>query len=166
MTEIINAKKGKKKSTARFVVHIVVISLLTASVITGSVLSLLYSTLDYIPNLIINIVVDVLYFTFLVFYFFTFFPIVKYYYKLFKGMNDFTLERRRKMTFVEEKEEKTISNVRFRVFSFSYKEGETIYLENLYVLDNDVVFEANKDYSLQTYQNIIVRYQEITHASI
>ena len=166
MQNIIDVNKGKIQSTARFFIHLVVISLLIASVVAGSVLSLLYSTLDYVPNLVINIVVDIVFITLLVFYFFSIFPIVKYYYQLFKGMNDFNLERRRKMTFVEEKEEKVISNVKFRVLSFSYKEGESIYLENLYVLDSDVSFEIDKDYSLQTYQNIIVRYQEITHANI
>ena len=165
MKTIIDIEGGKRKSKARFIVHIILVLTLSVGIITGSVLLLLLSTLDYIPNLIINIVVDVLLVVFLVFYFLNIFPVVNYYYKLFKGMNGLSIEHRRKMLYLGEKENKIISNVNFRVLDFSYREGENEYEEHLYILDSDVSLEVNKSYTLDTYQNIIVRYQEIADAT-
>ena len=67
---------------------------------------------------------------------------------------------------VNPKEIKTLYNVDFRVLLFSYREGETIYEEHLYVLDSDVKFDTSKSYKIDTYQNIIVRYEEIANATI
>ena len=166
MTKIIDIDGGKKKANTRFVLNIILVVFLSAAVITGSLLSLFYSKLEYVPNLIINIVVDALLVIFLVFYFINVFPAVSYYRRLFKGMNTISLDHRRKMTFVEEKEKKTLYNVDLRVLLFSYKEGETTYEEHLFVLDSGVQFEPEKSYKLDTYQNIIVAYEELSHATI
>ncbi len=166
MTHILDIDGGKKRANTRFVLHIILVVLLTAGIITGSLLSLFFSKLDYIPNLVINIVVDVLIVIFLVFYFFNVFPVVNYYHRLYKGMSTLSLEHRRSMRFVEERGIKTLYNVDFRVLLFSYKEGENEYQEHLYVLDNGVQFDASKSYKLDTYQNIIVAYQEIANATV
>ena len=166
MTQVIDIEQGKRKAKTRFVLHIIFVIVLTAGVIAGSLLLLFLSSLDYIPNLIITIVLDILLVAFLLFYFFNIFPIVSYYNRLFKGMNTVSLERRRKMTFVEAKDIRTISNVNLKVFAFSYKEGENEYIENLYTLESDIPFEINASYTLDTYQNIIVRYQEVSNATI
>ena len=126
----------------------------------------IYSSLDYEVNLVINIVLDSLYFCFLVFYFFSIFPIVKHYYKVFGKMNQTAYEHRRRLQFVEEKDHRTTDNVRFRTLNFTYKEGENVYQENLYVLDNDINLEKDKYYSLFTYQNIIISLEEVSNASI
>ena len=165
MKNVIDIDGGKKKSKARFVIHLTLVILLTIGVIAGSLSLLFLSTLDYIPNLIINIVVDVLLALFLVFYFLNIFPLVSYYHRLYKGMTSLSIEHRRKMRFVKEDDNKIINNVNFRVLTFSYKEGETEYEEHLFVLDSDVQFDASVAYKLDTYQNIIVRYQEIANAT-
>ena len=80
-------------------------------------------------------------------------------------MNSLTIEHRRKMVFLQEKENKMMNNVNFRILDFSYREGENEYQEHLYVLDSDVKFKESQSYTLDTYQNIIVRYQEIADAT-
>ena len=166
MTRIIDIDQGRKQANTRFVLHIILVILLSAAVITGSLLSLFFSKLEYVPNLVINIVVDILLIIFLLFYFLNIFPAVSYYHRLYKGMNKISLEHRRKMMFVEEKEIKTLYNVDLRVLLFSYKEGETTYEEHLFVLDSGVQFDPDKSYKLDTYQNIIVGYEELSHATI
>ena len=166
MKQIIDIDGGRKKANTRFVLHIILVVVLTAGILAGSLCLLFLSSLDYLPNLIINIVLDVLLVVFLLFYFLNVFPVVNYYHRLYKGMNSISLEHRRKVTFVEEKEIKTLYNVDFRVLLFSYREGETIYEEHLYVLDSDVKFDTSKSYKIDTYQNIIVRYEEIANATI
>ena len=166
MTSLIDVKSTRKKSKTRFYLHVVGISILTTTVIVGSILLLLFSNLDYEINLVVNIVLDGCYFSFLVFYFFVIFPVVKHYYKLFSKMNQVSFEHRRRLCFVEEKEYKTTNNVKFRSLCFTYKEGENEYQENLYVLDSDIQFEENKYYSIFTYQNVIISFEEIQNATV
>ena len=166
MTSLIDVKELRKKSRVRFFLHVFSITFLTISVVVGSILLLLFSSLDYAPNLIINIVLDASYFCFLVFYFYTIFPVVKHYYKVFGKMNQVAFEHRRRLTFVEEKDNRVTDNVRFRTMNFFYKEGENIYQENLYVIDNDIEFVPDKNYSIYTYQNIIVSFEELNNAII
>ena len=165
MIELIDVKKTKKKAITRLVLHIVVISILTISVLLGSIFSLVYSTLDYNLNLIVNITVDSLFVCFLVFYFFNMFPVVMHYYKLFKGINQIAYEHRRHLEYLEEKEIKTINNVEFRTLNFSYKEGENTYQENLYILDNDIELKVGCSYSIYTYQNVVIKLEEIGNAA-
>ena len=166
MTEVFNINEIRTKAIRRFVLHIVLLSILVLGAITGLVLSLVFSKLDYLPNLIINIVATALLIIFVVFYFFNIFPLVVYYYRLFKGINEVSLEKRRNMVYVEERPIKTINNVKHRVLQFSYKEGENEYKEDLYVLDSDIAFEKEKSYRLQTHHNVIVRFEENSHATI
>ena len=166
MTALIDVKEIKKKSRVRFFLHIFGIIFLTLGVIAGSLLLLLLSNLDYIPNLILTIVLDATYFSLLVFYFFSIFPIVKHYYKVFGKMNQVAFEHRRRLKYVEEKENRINENVRYRTLCFIYKEGENNYNENLYVLDNNVKFIKDKYYSLFTYQNIILSYEEAKDATV
>lgn len=166
MTNLIDVKKMKKQAKTRFFLHVFGITLLTLMVIAGSICLLLFSSLDYEVNLIVNIVMDSLYFCFLVFYFFSIFPIVKHYYKVFGKMNQTAYEHRRRLQFLQEKENRVTDNVRFRTFNFTYKEGENDYQENLYVLDNDISFTKDKYYSLFTYQNIIISFEEVKDATI
>ena len=165
MKNVLDINEGKRKAKARFILHIIFVVLLTAGVIAGSLTSLLLSTLDYIPNLIINIVMDALLAIFLIFYFLNIFPVVSYYHRFYNGMSNLTLEHRRKMTFVEEQGKKTINNVDFQILLFSFKEGENEYQEHLYTLDSNVKFEKSASYVIDTYQNVIVRFQEISHAT-
>ena len=160
MISLIDVKELRKKSRVRFFLHVFSIIILTIAVVTGSVLLLLFSSLDYIPNMVACIAIDVTYFCFLVFYFYTIFPIVKHYYRVFGKMNQVSFEHRRRLTFIEEKDNRVTDNVKFRTMNFMYKEGENIYQESLYVIDNDIQFEADKDYSIYTYQNIIVSFEE------
>ena len=102
----------------------------------------------------------------MVFYFINIFPIVFHYYSLFKNINEVATEKRRHLTYVKEVDNRTFSNVVYRVLQFSYKEGENEYIDNLYVLDNDYQFLENKAYKLATYRNIIIRCEEISDASI
>ena len=166
MIELIDVENGKRKSAVRFVIHLIVVLLLIVGTATGSVLSLIYSTLDYQLNLVLNIVIDSLVVCFLIFYFFSIFPIVHHYYKIFKGMNPVAYDHRRDLTYVEEREIKTINNVKFRTFNFSYKEGEGTYQENLFVLDSDIELKAGAHYSVYAYQNIIVKLEEIKNATV
>ena len=166
MTDLIDVKAIKRKSTIRFIIHLIVISLLTLIVISGSVISLIYSSLEYQLNLIINIIVDSGFTCLLIFYFFNIFPIVNCYYRLFKKINHVAYEHRRNLEFIEERNNKTIDNVKFRTLNFSYKEGENTYQENLYVLDNGYEFKKGEHYSLFTYHNIIIKLEEKSHASI
>ena len=166
MTSLIDVNELRRKAKVRFFLHVFSIVILTLMVIAGSICLLLFSSLDYVPNLIINIVLDSLYFCFLVFYFFNIFPIVKHYYKVFGKMNHVAFEHRRRLRFVEEKDNRDIDNISFRTLNFLLKEGENEYLESLYVLDSDYQFEADKSYSLFTYQNIIVKFEVINDAAV
>ena len=71
-------------------------------------------------------------------------------------MSEVGLDHRRRRTFVQELESKTMNYVKYRVLLFSYREGESEYKENLYVLDND--------YKLTTYQNVIVKCEDLIDA--
>lgn len=166
MTQILDAEKIKRNAVIRFYVHLIVISLLAIGVVLGSVFSLIYSTLDYQLNLILNIVIDSLFVSFLLFYFFTIFPVVAHYYKTFRRINKTSYEHRRNVEYLEEKEPKIISNVSFRNLLFSYKEGENTYQESLYVLDNDISLDKGTHYSIYTYHNIIVTLEEIKDATV
>ena len=166
MTSLIDVNELRRKAKVRFFLHVFSIVILTLMVIAGSICLLLFSSLDYVPNLIINIVLDSLYFCFLVFYFFNIFPIVEHYYKVFGKMNHVAFEHRRRLKFVEEKDNRDIDNISFRTLNFILKEGENEYLESLYVLDSDYQFEADKSYSLFTYQNIIVKFEVINDAAV
>lgn len=166
MNRLLDIKKQRSRANRRYVFHIVLISLLSIAVTTGSLLSILFSTLDYQLNLILNIVVDSLYLVFMVFYFLNIFPMARRYYKIYKGMNGVSLENRRNMTFVETREDKTMDNIVFKVKNFSYKEGENVYEENLYLLDTSYDFKEGESYYLETYQNIIIGVKENSHAAV
>ena len=166
MTSLVDIKKGQKTSKRRFILHIIAVSILSILVIGGLVASLLLSKLNYTWNLILNIVAGGLYIIFMVFYFINIFPIVHHYYSLFKNINEVSIEKRRHLTYVGEIDNRTVSNVVYRVLQFSYKEGENEYVDNLFVLDNDYQFIINKAYKIATYRNIIIRCEEISDASI
>jgi len=161
MVNLIDIRTGKRNSKRRFILHIVFVSVLTVLVIGGSVTSLLLSKLDYSLNLTLNIVVDALYIIFMVFYFINVFPVVYRYYTFFKKINEISLEKRRHLVYLKEIDNRTIENVVHRVLQFSYREGENEYVENLYVLDSKYQFVTNKAYRLVTFQNVIVRSEEI-----
>ena len=166
MTSLVDIEKGKKTSKRRFILHIIAVSILSILVIGGSITSLLLSRLDYTWNLILNIVVDALYIIFMVFYFINIFPVVSHYYFLFKNMNEVSIEKRRHLTYVKEIENRTTSNVVYRVLQFSYKEGENEFIDNLYMLDTDYQFEENKSYKLATFRNVIIRSEDLSDATI
>ncbi len=166
MTSHIDIKEGKKTSKRRFILHIISVSILSILVIGGSISSLLLSTLDYNWNLILNIVIWAIYLIFITFYFINIFPVVYHYYSLFKNMNEVTIEKRRHLTYVGEIENRTQSNVVYRVLQFSYKEGENEFVDNLYLLDSEYQFESNKAYRLQTFRNVIIRSEELSDATV
>lgn len=166
MIKLISIEEFKKKAKTRYILNIVLISLLLIFSITGTVLSLLFSTLDYMPNLIINIAVSVVVVLFLIFYFYNIFPIVKHYYSYYKNLNNVSLETRRRMVYLKEIDKKEINCVTYRVMQFIYYEGETSFNEDLYVLDSDVEFVHGKPYKLDTYQNVIISYEELGHADV
>ena len=166
MTSLVDIKKGQKTSKRRFILHIIAVSILSILVIGGLVASLLLSKLNYTWNLILNIVAGGLYIIFMVFYFINIFPIVHHYYSLFKNINEVSIEKRRHLTYVGEIDNRTVSNVVYRVLQFSYKEGENEYVDNLFVLDNDYQFIINKAYKIATYRNIILRCEEISDAKV
>ncbi len=163
--ELININEFKKKAKIRYVLNLILVLLLLAAVITGLVLSLLLSTLDYQTNMIINIAVSILVTLAAIFYFSNVFPIIRHYYKFYKNMSDIGLDHRRSRTFVEELDNKNIQHVNYRVLLFSYREGEKEYKENLYVLDNDIQYQAGNDYKITTYRNVIVRSEDLGHAN-
>ena len=159
MTEIIDIKKGKKQAKWRFFLQISLIFLFFAAVIAGSILLLIFSNLDYILNLVIDIIICSLLLVFLIFYFFNLFPIAKHYYLFFKSINHSAIEHRRRLVFIKEIEHKNIDNVDHRVLQFSYFEGENEYIENLYVVDSDVEFDVGVNYRLDTFRNVIVGFE-------
>ena len=156
---LIDIASSQKKSKKRFILHISLISLITIGVITGSVFLLIYSKLQYTLNLVINILICSLLAIFLIFYFLNVFPLDLHYYKLFKHASGASLDHHRRMTYVKEIESKDIDKVTHRVLQFSYNEGENEYIDNLYVLDNDVSFNEGTSYKLDTYHNVIVSYE-------
>ena len=162
--ELININEFKKKAKIRYILHLVFVSLLLAGTITGLILSLLLSTLDYQINMIINIVVSVVVAILAIFYFTNIFPIISHYYKFYKNMNEVGLDHRRRRVFVEELEPKNIQSVKYRVLLFTYKEGETEYKENIYVLDNNTEFQKGVAYKLASYHNVIVKCEDLDHA--
>ena len=166
MVDIVDIEKDRKKAISRFIFHIVSISLLSILAISGIVLLLVLSKLEYQINLIIDLLLAAFYLIFIIFYFFNIFPVVKHYYSLFKGMNNVSLEHRRRLTYLKEIDEKIINNINYRVLQFTYKEGEHEYIDNLYILDNDINFEIGNNYRLDTYHNVIVRYEVLDNATI
>ena len=161
MVEVINIKKERVQSVRRLVLHIVLISLFFLAVVAVSIFLLVTSKLDYLPQLIINIVLWALLIILLLFYFLNIFPLDKYYFSFYKGANSTTLEHHRSLTFLKEIESKDIYKTTHRVLQFSYKEGEKDYAENLYVLDSDINFETSKRYKIDTYHNIIIKYEAL-----
>lgn len=159
MQELIDINGFKKKAKVRYVLHIVFICCLLVLTITGSILSLLLSNLDYTLNLVLNIVVTVLVALFTIFYFFNIFPIVRHYYSYYKNMSSVSLEHRRRVVFLQEIEKKDIDNVTYRVVQFTYSEGEKEYNENLFLLDTDIKFNDGQAYKIDTYHNVIIAYE-------
>ena len=163
--ELININEFKKKAKIRYILNLVLVLLLLVGVVTGLVLSLVLSSLDYQANMIINIAVSVLVALVAIFYFANIFPVISHYYKFYKNMNEVGLDHRRSRTYVGELENKNIQYVRYRVLLFSYKEGETEYKENLYVLDNDISFVEGNNYKIATYRNVIVKSEDLSNAN-
>ncbi len=163
--ELININEFKKRAKIRYILNLILVLLLLAGAVTGLVLSLLLSTLDYQVNMIINIVASILVTLMAIFYFTNVFPIISHYYKFYKHMSEIGLDHRRNRTFVEELESKNIQHVNYRVLLFSYKEGEKEYKENLYVLDNDIKYQVGNNYKIATYQNVIVKSEDLGHAN-
>ena len=81
-------------------------------------------------------------------------------------MGEISIEKRRRLTYVGEIENRTIQNVVYRALQFSYREGENEFIDNLYVLDSDYQFEKDKNYKLATYRNVIIRSEEISDATV
>ena len=163
---LININEFKKKAKIRYILHLVLVSLLLVGIIAGLVLSLLLSSLDYTVNLIINISVSIVVVILAIFYFANIFPLISHYYKFYKNMNEVGLEHRRNRTFVEEKNSKNIGGVKYRVLLFSYLEGENEYKEDLFVLDNDIAFIKGASYKIATYQNVIIRKEDLANANV
>ena len=159
MKELIDINEFKKKAKTRYVLHIVFISCLLVLTITGSILSLLLSNLDYTLNLILNIVITVLVALFTIFYFLNIFPIVRHYYSYYENMSSVSLEHRRRVVFLGEIENKDIGTVTYRVVQFTYFEGEKEYNENLFLLDTGINFVHGQAYKLDTYHNVIIAYE-------
>lgn len=159
MIELIDIKTFKKKAKKRYVLHIIFISCLLALSITGSLLALFFSNLDYIWNLVLSISVTVIVILFSIFYFLNIFPIVKHYYSYYKNLNEVGLDNRRRLVFLKEEERRDISNVSYRVLQFTYSEGEKEFNDSLFLLDNQTTFTPGKAYKLKTYQNVIVSYE-------
>ena len=162
--DLININEFKKKAKIRYILHIVLVSLLLIGTLTGCLLSLFLSTLDYEINLAINLIVSIVVTLGAIFYFANVFPLISHYYRFYKNMSEVGLDHRRRRTFVQELEPKTMNYVKYRVLLFSYREGESEYKENLYVLDNDMKFIHQDDYKLTTYQNVIVKCEDLIDA--
>ena len=161
MIELISINEFKKNAKTRYVLHLIFIVALLALTLAGSICSLIFSKLNYNLNLILNIVVGVVVVIFALFYFMNIFPIVRHYYSFYKGLNEVNLEHRRRLIYLNECDNKEIDNTKYRVLLFKYTEGENEYKENLYVLDNDIQLNKNKEYKVITYHNVIIRFEEI-----
>ena len=161
MEKVIDFGDIKKRSIRRFIVHISLISLISAAIIVGSIFLLILSNLDYFWNLLACIILCNLLAVLLLFYFLNIFPIDKHYYSYFRKINETAVEHRRRMIFLKEIDSKDIDKVNHRVLQFVYLEGENKYIDNLYVLDSDVSFKEGQSYKIDTYRNIIVRYEVI-----
>jgi len=166
MTVLMDINELRRKSKVRFVVNLTLISLLIISMITSNIVSLVLSSLNYQFNLIFNIVFDGIVILFAIFYFLNIYPIVKHYYATFKTANNVSIDKHRRLKFVENKKDKTIDNVVLKVMTFSYIEGENEYFEDLYILDSDCSFEKDELYKVNTFKNIIVSFEAINDAEI
>lgn len=166
MTELVDINVFKKKAKTRYVLNIVIYALIMTLVVAGAVLLLLLSPLDYYLNMIFDIILCSLTAVGSIFYFFNIFPLIHHYYAYYRDMNELALENRINMVFVEEQGTKTINNVKYRNLLFAYHEKQETYLENVYVLDNDVTFIAEHRYKLKTYHNVIIKYEENAYAEV
>ena len=166
MTELIEISVFKKKAKTRYVLNIVIYALIMALALTGAILLLLLSNLDYYVNMIIDIVLCSVMAIGSIFYFSNIFPIVRHYYAYYRDMNEVALEDRQNMVFIEEQGTKTINNVKYRNLLFSYHEKQETYLENVYVLDNDTTFRSEHRYKLKTYHNVIIKFEESAYAEV
>ena len=158
---IIDIANYQKKSKKRFIFHISLVSFLGVSIITGSVLLLIYSKFDYTWYLIADIVLCSMLLIGLIFYFLNIFPLDKHYYSTFKNASVASLDHHRRMTFLQEIGTKDIDKVTHRVMQFSYSEGENQYIDNLYVIDSNVSFKEGVSYKLDTYRNIIISFEAL-----
>ena len=166
MVNLIDINKEKKKSKTRYILNVVFISLLLLMTIAGAILLILLSPLDYLPNLIIDIVLTCVVIVFTIYYFLNIFPIVRHYYMFYKNMNEISLERRRRVTFNNKEEITTKENVKYQSLKFFYQEQQKNYTEYLYLLDSDCPFVSGQAYKVVTYQNVIIRYEVIDDAKI
>ena len=163
---LIDIEDGKKKATRRYILNIIFVIFVSLIAIAGIVLFLILSPHRYMLFAVIDIIIAALTICFLIFYFVNVFPLIRYYYTFYKGMNNVSLERPRYLTFVKEKERKDIGKVSHRTLEFSYSEGNKTYKENIYILDNDeITFKEDDVYKITTYHNVLVRYEESNHAN-
>ena len=161
MEKLIDFGDIKRRSIGRFIAHISLISLLSISIIVGSVLLLIYSNLDYFWNLFTDILLCSLLAIFLLFYFLNILPMDWHYFSYFRTINETAVEHRRRLVFLQEIESKDIDKIKHRVLQFVYQEGENKFVDNLYVLDSDISFTKGQSYKIDTYRNIIIRYEVI-----
>ena len=166
MTEVMDVKKLKNKSRNAYVFHLIFIFSLIVFTIAGVFLLIFFSPDNYIWHMVSAMVIACITTFLSFFYFLNIFPIDKYYYRTYKGINSLSLERRRCLTYKGEKEKKTISNVDHRVLEFSYQEKQGLFFDNLYLLDNDFVFEEGKKYRINTFHNIIVECEAFEDATL
>ena len=166
MVVVLDYQRLKKKAKTRYIIHLISIALIIALTIAGALLLLLLSNLDYLLNMVLDILLCSIVFIFVFFYFLNIFPIVRHYYVFFKNANEVSLEKRNSITYVEEAGEKVIDNVKYRNLRFSYIEKQTTYYENLYVLDSDLTILEGTKIKAYTYHTVIVKYEVPNNATI
>lgn len=167
MIKVIDSFVEIKKAKRRYALGIVFISLFIAAIIATMVLLLVLSPKNYVPMMIIDIVVSAIGLSIVIFFFINLFPILRHYYKFYKALESGTMKRKKIVVFDHEDERKEKEGVFYRQLIFSYQEAGETYYDRIFVLDNDALsFEKGKRVRIATFQNVLCEYEEVEDATL
>lgn len=159
--EVIDVSKLIKCSKKRFIWNLVFVSLFFIICLTADLLLLFLSNNNYLIPLIIAIIITSICLVGLIFYFGNIFPLVRHYYSFSKRLATTTNIRKRVMTYEKEIENKIKNGVTYRQFIFSYSDAGKNYYDKIYILDADTLeFETSKSYTLFTFENTLIKFEE------
>ena len=167
MIKVIDSLKEIKKAKKRYTFGIIFIALFITLLIAGAVLLLVLSPRNYIPMMIIDIVVTAIGLSVIIFFFINIFPVLRHYYKFYKALEDGTMKKKKIVVFDHEEQQKEKEGVMYRQLIFSYDEAGETYYDRVFVLDNDSLnFEKGQRIKIATFQNVLCEYEDMNDATI
>lgn len=161
MIEVIKQKESflhSKQKLQKLIIYYVIFSLILLSLITTF---FLMSTENYLILLIVNIALTISLFWGSIYLFTNPFKTALSYYKFFKDLNDGSLSQSY-VLFKEHKLEKILKqDLEYFVIVVNEKNNDNLYEREVYSLYQLDDFPLNKLVKIETFGNVLIKYEEI-----